>query len=60
MQVERSLSSLLFKESGERVSNTWVISPRVRNNPAKAGLIPHNTLEYKLSESKLSEQSDGA
>ena len=36
MQVERS------SDSGKRVSNTWVICPRVGNNSAKAGLIPHN------------------
>ena len=28
--------------SGERVSNTWATYPSVRNNPAKAGLIPND------------------
>src|ERR1035438_2283165 len=28
--------------SGGRVSNTWVISLLVWNNPGKPGLIPHN------------------
>ena len=37
MQVVRSI------ESGKRVSNAWVICPRVGNNPAKAGLIPNKT-----------------
>ena len=34
--------------SGERVSNTWVISPRVRNKPPKGGLILHNAREHKF------------
>ena len=29
--------------SGARVSNAWVIYPRVWDNPAKAGLIPDMT-----------------
>ena len=33
--------------SGERVSNTWVISPRVRNKPPKGGLILHNAPGHK-------------
>ena len=28
--------------SGERVSNTWVICPKVGNNCSKEQLIPHN------------------
>jgi hypothetical protein len=34
--------------SGERVSNTWVIFPRVRNKLAKAGLILHNVPDHKI------------
>ena|GEM_PF-633208 len=41
MQVERSLSQ--EGDSGKRVSNTWVIYLRVRNNPPKGGLIPDKT-----------------
>ena len=41
MQVERSLSS--EGDSGERVSNTWVICLWVRDNPSKDGLIPDET-----------------
>ncbi len=28
-------------ESGELVSNTWVIYPRAGNNPSNEGLMPH-------------------
>ena len=38
MQVERSLSS--EGDSGKRVSNTWVIYLKVRNNFGKLELIP--------------------
>ena len=37
MQVERSEQS----ESGGRVSNTWVIYPKVRNTGEKSPTIPH-------------------
>jgi hypothetical protein len=30
-----------FPVSGERVSNTWVICPKVGNNSSKGLLIPH-------------------
>ena len=41
MQVERSLSS--EGDSGERVSNTWVIYLWVWDNLSKDGLIPDKT-----------------
>ncbi len=31
----------LLPDSGERVSNTWVICPKVGNNCPKGQLIPH-------------------
>lgn len=40
MQVERKGSSLLGCSSGERVSNTWVICPVLRDKLGKLGLIP--------------------
>ena len=43
MQVERKGSSLLEYSSGERVSNTWVICPALRDKPGKLGLIPDRT-----------------
>ena len=33
--------------SGERVSNTWVICPKVGNNCSKGQLIPHVVLRRK-------------
>jgi hypothetical protein len=38
MQVERKGPS--GYSSGERVSNTWVICPALRDKPGKLGLIP--------------------
>jgi hypothetical protein len=35
------------QSSGERVSNTWIIYPKVGNNPGKLGLIPHDTERSK-------------
>jgi hypothetical protein len=32
------------RDSGERVSNTWVICPRDGDNLAKAGLIPDSAI----------------
>ena len=40
MQVERKGSCLQGYSSGERVSNTWVICPALRDKPGKLGLIP--------------------
>ena len=34
--------AVLVLISGERVSNTWVIYPKVGNNCSKGQLIPHN------------------
>ncbi len=38
------LRELILVESGELVSNTWAICPRVWNNPPNGGLIPHIAL----------------
>ena len=43
MQVERKGHSLLWYSSGERVSNTWVICPVLRDKLGKLGLIPDMT-----------------
>ena len=40
--VQACKSNDLARDSGRRVSNTWVIYPRVGDNSAKAGLIPDN------------------
>ena len=32
--------------SGERVSNTWVICPALRDKPGKLGLIPDRTMVW--------------
>ena len=38
-----SFGMMRLAESGERVSNAWVIYPvLVGDNPPKGGLIPHN------------------
>ena len=37
-----SFGMIRLAESGERVSNAWVIYPKVGDNPPKGGLIPHN------------------
>ena len=44
MQVERSFVAPqgAKEDSGRRVSNTWVIYPRIGDNSAKAGLIPND------------------
>ena len=34
--------------SGERVSNTWVICPALRDKPGKLGLIPDRTIGWCL------------
>ena len=46
MQVERKGPSLLGCSSGERVSNTWVICPALRDKPGKLGLIPDRTMVW--------------
>ena len=43
MQVERKGSCLQGYSSGERVSNTWVICPALRDKPGKLGLILDTT-----------------
>src|SRR6266566_1572807 len=43
MQVECAVRvAILVLAHGARVRNTWATCPSVGNNPAKAGLIPHN------------------
>ncbi len=44
MQVARERFSLLKLVSGARVSNAWVIYPRIGDNIAKAMLIPNDIL----------------
>lgn len=46
MQVERKGRSLLRYSSGERVSNTWVICPVLRDKLGKLGLIPDMTISW--------------
>jgi hypothetical protein len=41
MQVECA-SVAIQMAHGARVRNTWAICPRMGDNPAKAGLIPHD------------------
>ena len=48
MQVERKGPSLLGYSSGERVSNTWVICPALRDKPGKLGLIPDRTIFWMV------------
>ena len=43
-----SFGMMKLAESGERVSNAWVIYPvLVGDNPPKGGLIPHNIFSSK-------------
>ena len=42
--VQACKSNDLARDSGRRVSNTWVIYPRVGDNTAKAVLIPDNII----------------
>lgn len=46
MQVERKGSCLQGYSSGERVSNTWVICPVLRDKLGKLGLIPDMTISW--------------
>ena len=39
--------------SGERVSNTWVICPALRDKPGKLGLIPDMTTDRMVCGGKL-------
>lgn len=48
MQVERKGSCLQGYSSGERVSNTWVICPVLRDKLGKLGLIPDMTMVWIL------------
>ena len=43
-----------FEVSGERGSNTWVTSPKVRNNQSKDWLILDSLLRFFLSSKDLS------
>src|SRR6478736_7782467 len=51
MQVERKGPSGC--SSGERVSNTWVICPALRDKPGKLGLIPDMTANRMVCGGKL-------
>ena len=43
MQVECAVPvAIQGRAHGARVRNTWAICPRMGDNPAKAGLIPHD------------------
>ena len=44
-----SFGMMRLAESGERVSNAWVIYPKVGDNPPKGGLIPHKVFTSKRS-----------
>lgn len=48
MQVERKGQCLHWYSSGERVSNTWVICPVLRDKLGKLGLIPDRTTFWIL------------
>ena len=39
----KSYDPVAISESGERVSNTWMIYPQDWDNPSKGGLIPNVT-----------------
>ena len=45
--------------SGERVSNTWVTCPRLRDKPGKLGLIPDMTMERMFCGGKTCSVGDG-
>ena len=49
MQVVRE-GGFGLPESGERVSNTWVICLGAGDNLGKLGLIPHTSSGYGLDE----------
>ena len=48
MQVECAAVAIQLAH-GARVRNTWAICPRMGDNPAKAGLIPHDIPETPVS-----------
>ncbi len=48
MQVARESFSLLERVSGARVSNAWVIYPRIGDNIAKVMLIPNEILKIHV------------
>ena len=37
----------VVKSTGARVSNAWIICPKVGDSPGKPGLIPHIDSEVK-------------
>ena len=49
MQVERDPLSLLSGESGERVSNTWIIWLRDGDNSSKGLLIPNKMVVTQVA-----------
>ncbi len=57
MQVERKGPS--GYSSGERVSNTWVTCPQLRDKPGKLGLIPDGTHDRMVCAWKDLSAGDG-
>src|SRR6202142_4180369 len=51
--ASRTERSLRRYSSGERVSNTWVICPALRDKPGKLGLIPNRTMRCMSYGGKL-------
>jgi len=51
--ASRTERSLRRYSSGERVSNTWVICPALRDKPGKLGLIPNMTTRRMSCGGKL-------
>ncbi len=47
------------RDSGERVSNTLVTYPEVRDNPAKAGLIPDVVVPRRRDEERRKSPWEG-
>ena len=57
--ASRTERSLRRHSSGERVSNTWVICPALRDKPGKLGLIPDRTKRCMSFGGKLFAVWDG-
>ena len=57
--ASRTERSLRRYSSGERVSNTWVICPALRDKPGKLGLIPNRTIRRMPIGGKLFAVWDG-
>ena len=55
----KSNGSEFARNSGERVSNAWATCPPVGNNPAKAGLIPHEVAGSEAGHQSLRALGEG-